>query len=88
MVVCPMASPATPPVPHVGGPIVTGAPTVLVCGLPAARISDQNICVGPPGFVAMGSLTCLIASKPAARLGDMAGHGGKILSGAPTVLIG
>jgi len=88
MVVCPMITPATPPIPHVGGPLITGAPTVLVSFMPPSRISDQNVCVGPPGIVAKGSVTCLIANMPAARIGDIAGHGGTIVSGAPTVLIG
>ena len=83
--VCPMV---TGVVPHVGGPIIVGAPTVLIGGLPAARVGDACTCVGPPDAIAKGSGTVLIAGSPAARLGDMTAHGGNIVSGMPTVLIG
>lgn len=83
---CPLINPG--PVPHVGGPIVTGAATVIVGGMPAARISDTCVCVGPPDTVAKGSTTVLIESKPAARISDSTAHGGVIVSGCPTVLIG
>jgi uncharacterized Zn-binding protein involved in type VI secretion len=86
MHVCPMT---TGPVPHVGGPIVApGCPTVLIGALPAARVTDQAVCVGPPDVIAMGSATVLIGKLPAARLGDTTAHGGKIVVGYPTVLIG
>lgn len=86
MHVCPMV---TGVVPHVGGPIaVPGAPTVLIVGLPAATVSSMCVCVGPPDMVALGSFTVLLSKKPAARLGDMTAHGGSIVLGAPTVLIG
>ena len=85
MHVCPMV---TGVVPHVGGPIVMGAPTVLIGGLPAARIGDPVTCVGPPDVIAMGAFTVLIAGKPAARMGDMTAHGGSIVLGCFTVLIG
>ena len=77
------------PVPHVGGPILPpGCPTVLIGGMPAARVGDMATCVGPPDTIALGSFTTLIGSQPAARLGDLCGHGGKITLGCPTVLIG
>lgn len=86
MHVCPMT---TGPVPHVGGPILPpGAPTVLIGNLPAARVSDMATCVGPPDTIAMGSTTVLIANMPAARMGDTCAHGGTIVVGLPTVLIG
>jgi uncharacterized Zn-binding protein involved in type VI secretion len=88
MHVCPMVTPGVPPIPHVGGPIVTGQPTVLVGGLPQARVSDQCICVGPPDVIAMGSMTVLVGGMPAARIGDTCGHGGTLVMGFPTVLIG
>lgn len=76
-------------VPHVGGPIVApGAPTVLIGGLPAARISDTAVCVGPPDSIVSGAPTVLIAGLPAARLGDSTAHGGVIALGCFTVLIG
>ena len=84
--VCPMV---TVLVPHVGGPILApGAPTVLIGALPAARVSDTCVCVGPPDVIALGSFTVLIGSMPAARMGDMTAHGGAIVMGLPTVLIG
>ena len=86
---CPMATPGTPPVPHVGGPISgPGAPTVLVGNLPAARVGDMAVCVGPPDSIVMGSATVLIAGVPAARMGDSTAHGGTISIGLPTVMIG
>ncbi|MFD2312555.1 PAAR domain-containing protein [Microbulbifer halophilus] len=36
----------------------------------------------------MGSTTVLLQGKPAARMGDSTAHGGKIVVGCPTVLIG
>jgi len=86
MHVCPMVNPG--PVPHVGGPIVKGAPTVLIGSLPAARVGDMAICVGPPDTIAMGSTSVIISGMPAARMGDSTAHGGKIVIGCPTVLIG
>lgn len=86
MHVCPMV---TGVVPHVGGPIAApGSPVTLVVGLPAARATDMCVCVGPPDMIAKGSATVLIGGLPAARLGDMTAHGGVIVLGAPTVLIG
>jgi uncharacterized Zn-binding protein involved in type VI secretion len=76
-------------VPHVGGPILPPCcPTVLICSLPAARATDQAVCVGPTDLIAKGSGTVLIGKLPAARLGDSMAHGGVIVAGAPTVLIG
>jgi len=88
MHVCPMVTPAFFPVPHVGGPITMGCPTVLIGGMPAARVGDMATCVGPPDAIVMGSPTVLIGGMPAARLGDMTAHGGRIVIGCPTVMIG
>jgi len=86
MHVCPMV---TGVVPHVGGPILPpGAPTVLIGGLPAATLGDMCTCAGPPDVIVMGSSTVLIGGKPAARLGDSTAHGGVIVLGCPTVIIG
>lgn len=85
MHVCPMFN---GPVPHVGGPIAIGCFTVLIGKRPAARIGDMATCVGPPDTIAMGSGTVMIGGMPAARLGDTAAHGGKIVVGEFTVLIG
>ena len=83
--VCPMM---TGVVPHVGGPVLTGAPTVLIGGMPAARLGDSATCVGPPDTIAKGSATVLVAGQPAARMGDSCAHGGTITLGCPTVMIG
>lgn len=85
---CPMVTPGLPPIPHVGGPIVAGAPTVLIGSLPAARVGDMLVCVGPPDSIVKGSATVLICGMPAARMGDTTAHGGSIVLGMPTVLIG
>ena len=83
---CPMV---TGVVPHVGGPITgPGAPTVMIAGMPAAVVGDMAACVGPPDTIIAGSATVMIAGKPAARMGDMTSHGGTIVAGAPTVMIG
>ena len=83
--VCPMVDGVKP---HVGGPIIIGAPTVMICGMPAARVGDAVTCVGPPDVIAKGSMTVLICGMPAARMMDMTAHGGVITLGAPTVIIG
>jgi len=86
MHVCPMV---TGVVPHVGGPALPpGCPTVVIGGMPALRVGDMLTCVGPPDSVMMGSSTVLIGGMPAARLGDTTTHGGSIVVGCPTVIIG
>ena len=81
--------PGTPPIPHVGGPIVgPGAPTVLIGSMPAAVVGDSCVCVGPPASIVKGSATVMIGGKPAARMGDTTAHGGSIAIGLPTVMIG
>ena len=86
MHVCPMV---TVLVPHVGGPILPpGGVTVLIGGMPAARVGDMAVCVGPPDVIALGSFTVLTAGQPQARIGDLTAHGGTIVLGLPTVLVG
>lgn len=86
MHVCPMV---TVLVPHVGGPILPpGCPTVLIGGMPAACMGDMVTCTGPPDSILLGSSTVFIGGKMAARMGDMTAHGGTILLGCPTVIIG
>ena len=86
MHVCPMV---TGIVPHVGGPIIgPGAATVLIGSLPAALLGDSCTCVGPPDTIAKGSSTVMITGKPAARIGDSCAHGGTVVLGLPTVIIG
>jgi uncharacterized Zn-binding protein involved in type VI secretion len=89
MHVCPMLTPGLPPIPHVGGPIIgPGAPTVLIGSMPAAVLGDNAVCIGAPDTIIKGSSTVLICGKPAARMGDSTAHGGTIVLGYPTVLIG
>ena len=86
MHVCPLSD---GPKSHVGGPIVgPGAPTVLIGGMPAAVVGDMATCTGPPDTIAAGSGTVLIGGKPAARVGDTTAHGGQIILGEFTVIIG
>src|SRR5207237_10667988 len=86
MHICPMV---TGVVPHVGGPILPPCcPNVLIGMMPAARVGDMATCVGPPDVIATGSMTVLIGGQPSARIGDMTVHGGVIVLGYPTVIIG
>ena len=85
MHVCPMV---TGIVPHVGGPISMGFPTVLTGSMPQARVTDMAVCVGPPDVIIKGSMTVLVGNLPAARILDNTAHGGMIVTGFPTVLIG
>ena len=83
---CPMV---TGVVPHIGGPILPpGHPTTLIGFLPAARVGDLATCSGPPDTIVKGSPTVLIGNMPAARMGDNTAHGGVIVLGHPTTLIG
>ena len=87
MHICPQVTP--PGVPHVGGPIaVPSVPTVLIGMMPAAVLGDMCVCVGPPDTIAKGSATVMIGGKPAARMGDSTAHGGTIILGCFTVMIG
>jgi uncharacterized Zn-binding protein involved in type VI secretion len=90
MHVCPMQTPAVPsPIPHVGGPVLgPGVPTVLIGKLVAAVVGDKCTCVGQPDAISKGSSTVFIGGKAAARVGDPCEHGGTILLGCLTVMIG
>ena len=86
MHVCPMV---TGVVPHVGGPIMPpGVPMVMIGGMPAATLGTMCTCTGPPDTIMMGSATVKIGNQPAARMGDVTAHGGSIILGLPTVMIG
>jgi uncharacterized Zn-binding protein involved in type VI secretion len=61
---------------------------VLIGFLPAARVTDMALCTGPPDMIARGSATVIIGGLMAARLGDQTVHGGVIVQGLPTVIIG
>ena len=83
---CPMMN---GPVPHVGGPVTgPGCATGLIGGMPAARVGDMLTCVGPPDTIVQGSATVMIGGAPAARQGDTTAHGGVIVMGTHTVIIG
>jgi uncharacterized Zn-binding protein involved in type VI secretion len=87
MHVCPMINPGG--VPHVGGPgMPPGCPTVMIGSMPALRLGDMMVCTGPPDSIIKGSGTVMIGGAPAARLGDSTAHGGSIVAGCPTVMIG
>jgi uncharacterized Zn-binding protein involved in type VI secretion len=87
MHICPKVEPG--PVPHVGGPVSpTGEPTVLIGFLPAARKGDMLVCVGPPDTISQGEPSVMIGDQQAARQGDSTNHGGAIVLGCPTVIIG
>jgi uncharacterized Zn-binding protein involved in type VI secretion len=86
MHMCPMV---TGVVPHVGGPILPpGVPFVLIGGMPAATLGGMATCTGPPDVIVKGSATVLIKGQPAARMFDTTAHGGVIMAGCPTVIIG
>jgi uncharacterized Zn-binding protein involved in type VI secretion len=87
MHVCPLL---TGLVPHVGGPIMPpGVPTVLVGMLPAAPLGNLALCAAPaPDVIVMGSATVLTGGRPQARILDPCAHGGVIVAGLPTVLVG
>ncbi len=86
MHVCPMV---TGVVPHVGGPVLPpGAPTVIIGGMPAARVGDMCVCVGPPDSIVLGGFTVITMGMQQARIGDMTAHGGSLVLGFPTVLVG
>ena len=87
--ICSMVTPGLVPVPHVGGPITgPGVPTVLIGKLPAAVLGDAAVCVGPPDTMIKGSTSVMIGKKPALRVGDTSAHGGMVMIGCPTVMIG
>jgi len=65
--------------------IPPGAPTVLIGGLPAARVGDS---CGVDAII-KGSATVVIGGMPAARIADLTAAGGAVIPpGALTVLIG
>jgi uncharacterized Zn-binding protein involved in type VI secretion len=89
MHVCPMVTPGAPPIPHIGGPVIgPGCATVMIGKMPAAVMGDNCICTGPPDSIIKGSSTVMIGGKPAARMGDSTTHGGSIVLGCMTVMIG
>jgi uncharacterized Zn-binding protein involved in type VI secretion len=61
---------------------------VIVGRMPQARITDLAACVGPMDIISKGSAMVLVGGLPAARFGDNTAHGGAIVSGFPTAMIG
>lgn len=89
--VCPMQTPAIVPIPHVGGMIVTpGVPTVMAGGIPIVAVGDSAICVvgGIPNPFIVGSFTVLAMGRPIVRISDALAHGGNVVLGFPTVMVG
>lgn len=84
--VCPLVNPG--PAPHVGGPVTVGYPSVMIGFMPAARVGDAAVCVGPPDAIAKGSTTVMVGFMPVARIGDPTTHGGVVSTGCPTVIVG
>nr|WP_321455739.1 PAAR domain-containing protein [uncultured Cohaesibacter sp.] len=83
-----MIGPGTAP--HVGGPIIPPCQVnVIVCGMPQARVTDKSLCATAiPAKIVTGAWNVLVGGQPAARIGDKTSHGGTIITGCPTVLIG
>ncbi|HZF52836.1 MAG TPA: PAAR domain-containing protein [Polyangiaceae bacterium] len=83
---CPKMDPPA----HKGGEIQTGAQNVKIGYQNAARVGDKALCTGTGALdpIAKGEPTVKIAGQDAARLGDPTEHGGKVVAGCPTVLIG
>jgi uncharacterized Zn-binding protein involved in type VI secretion len=73
---------------HDGGPIMEGSPDVLIGGKPAARVGDRAYCNGSADTIVEGEPSVLINGRPTARTGDKTAHGGVIVGGCQTVLIG
>lgn len=89
MHLCPMVTPGVPPIPHVGGPVLPpGNLFVLVGTMPSAQVSSMCTCVGPPDVITMGSMTVLTGSLPQAKMLSLTSHGGSVMGGMPTVLVG
>lgn len=48
------------PAPHVGGMVLMGSVTVLINGMPAARVGDMVMEAGGPNSIALGEMTVII----------------------------
>ncbi len=83
MHLCPMVTPGTPPIPHLGmNCIGPGVPTVLIGKMPASTLGDNFLCVGPPAPVLTGAFNVLIGTG--AGGGGGGGGGGAGASDAST----
>ena len=83
---CPKVEPG--PIPHVGGPTISGESTVIIGFQLAARVGDSLVCCGPPDTISQGEPSVVIGNQDSARYGDPTVHGGKLVSGCPSVIIG
>lgn len=81
---CPKVEPPA----HVGGPVIYGETTVLIGFQPAARVGDPLKCIPATDVIAKGEPSVLIGNRDAARIGDKTEHGGVIVQGCFSVLIG
>ncbi|MFO0604569.1 MAG: PAAR domain-containing protein [Polyangiales bacterium] len=73
---------------HGGGAILPACcPSVIVGGMPVARVTDLSAC-GPPDAIVQGEDSVIIGGRPAARMGDPTQHGGTVVQGCRSVLIG
>lgn len=89
MHICPMQTPAVVPIPHVGGPVAgPGALSVMAGGVPVSVMGDFAVCAGPPDTMPSGSATVFAEGRSVVRITDMSAHGGVILVGLPTVMVG
>jgi uncharacterized Zn-binding protein involved in type VI secretion len=77
---------------HGGGVIGAGVPAVLIGKKPAAVAGDKHVCPvpqpHPPSVFAQGSVSVRIGGRAALRVGDTAGCGAQIATGAFGVTIG
>lgn len=71
-----------------GGPALATTANITAGGLPLACVGDRLVCEGPPDTIIAGSATVTVNGKPIARLGDATAHGGEIIAGNPTVIVG
>jgi uncharacterized Zn-binding protein involved in type VI secretion len=60
----------------------------MIGGVPASIVGDTCVCAGPTDSLVAGSSSVMIGGKPAVRMGDSTAHGGVIVAGCPTVIIG
>ena len=84
MHVCPMVTPGTPPIPHVGGPITLGSTGVFIGKKPAARMGDMAVCVGPPSSIVLGCATVLIGEAGSGSQAGPASDAAAAVSAAMT----
>lgn len=70
-------------VPHVGGPITTGFPGLLIGGIPSGIVGSTATCIGPADTVTTGAAMLSCGGVPAAFVGSATAHGGVVVVGNP-----